>query len=88
MERATFDDLQERFGQRFPEIVRFTFEQLEWDLRASILLCRIKYWSIVGNLPTEDDLVAQASFWKRFYNTPLGAGKVQEYIENYRRFVV
>lgn len=32
------------------------------------------------------DLQAQATYWKRFYNTPRGASAEAEYLTNWRRF--
>jgi len=26
--------------------------------------------------------------WKKYYNTPLGAGTVEEFIENYKKYVL
>lgn len=85
VERATFDDLVNRFSMDFPVILAFDFEDLEWDLKASILMCRIKYFSCPGTIPK--DLAGQANYWKKYYNTELGAGKISEYIEAYRRYV-
>jgi hypothetical protein len=85
IERPTFNDLKQRFGNRFPSIQSFCFEQLEWDLKASIVIARIKYFSCPGPIPK--DLMGQAQYWKRYYNTYLGSGTVEEYLESYRRYV-
>ena len=36
-------------------------------------------------LPAAGDLPGQARYWKRWYNTPAGAGTVQEYMANARQ---
>jgi len=57
---------------------------LEWDLAYQILICRCHYLRCPGAIPkTVED---QAWYWKKFYNTVAGAGTVQQYIENYRRY--
>jgi hypothetical protein len=88
MERLTFDDLVQRYGAVVPEIRTFRFEQLEWDLRASIIMARVKYWSIPRPLPPADNVRALADYWKQFYNTPKGAGTVDEFIGAWKKWVV
>jgi hypothetical protein len=57
----------------------------EWDLQASIIMARIKYLSCPGqNIP--DGLTGQAAYWKKYYNTALGAGTIDEYPANYRKY--
>jgi hypothetical protein len=84
MERITFQDLQDRFGRKFLIIQEFEFNDLI-KLRPSTIMARIKYYSCPGIIPVT--LIGQAAYWKRWYNTPLGAGKVEEYLANYRKFV-
>lgn len=88
MEELTFDDLQNRFGKKFPWMKEWKFEEIEWDLKKAILMCRIKYYSIPGPLPPADNLRSLAAYWKKWYNTPLGAGTVQEFIDNYYKYGV
>jgi hypothetical protein len=84
MEGATFNDLVHRFGARYPLIKEFQFEQLEWDLQASIIMARIKYLSCPGAIP--HGLTDQAAYWEKYYNTALGAGTIDEYLANYRKY--
>lgn len=85
MEHPTFDDLQRRYGDKFPVIKSFTFGQMEWDLKAQIIMARIKYYSCPGPIP--DDLNGQAKYYKKWYNTELGAATVEEYLTNYDKYV-
>lgn len=85
VEKITFNDLKQRFSKKFPCIEPLNFEQLEWDLRASIIVCRIKYYSCPG-FPT-DSLESIARYWKKYYNTYLGAGTEQEFITNYNKYI-
>jgi hypothetical protein len=86
IEKATFIDIKRRFGQRFPEIKGFIFEQLEYDLRASIIMARLKYFSIPQALPDADDIKALAEYWKKYYNTPEGSGTVNEFLTNWMKY--
>ena len=43
-------------------------------------ICRLCYYRAPGALPDEGDPEGQARYWKRYYNTPLGAGTVEKYI--------
>ena len=62
-----------------------TAERLIWDLRYAAIMCRIHYRRIKAALPDGDDVWALAHYWKDRYNTHLGAGTVQEFVNNYRR---
>jgi hypothetical protein len=84
-ELVTFNDLLNRYGKFFKIIETFKFEQLEWDLRASIIMCRVKYYSVPG-FP-EDSLQGIANYWKKYYNTIYGSGTIEEFIKNYSKYV-
>jgi len=36
-------------------------------------------------LPQAGDLAAMAAYWKKFYNTPLGAGKPEQFVAKWRK---
>ena len=57
------------------------------DLHYQAALARIHYYRVKENLPAAHDLAGQAAYWKRYYNTFAGKGTVEEYIENYKRFI-
>jgi hypothetical protein len=59
--------------------------RLIWDLAYACSLCRIHYLRCPDALPASGDIEAQARLWKRVYNTPLGAGTVEQYISNWHR---
>ena len=50
-------------------------------------MCRILYRRIPVDLPSAGDIIAQAAYWKQYYNTPLGAGKKKEFINKWNTFV-
>jgi len=60
--------------------------QLEFNLAYQHIMCRLRYYAWVKE-PIPMTLNAQAQYWKDHYNTEFGAGTVQGYISNYRRFV-
>jgi len=56
------------------------------DPVVSTAVCRIKYHMIPKPLPDADDLPGLGAYWKQYYNTPAGAGTVEEFIKNYDKF--
>jgi hypothetical protein len=62
------------------------FEELEYNLKFAILFCRLKYLSVPEKLPKFDDVFALAHYWKKYYNTFLGSGKISEFISNYELY--
>jgi len=87
IEPATFKYLQEKYSSKYPEIAGRKAEDMEWDLRLSIIMCRLKYLSIPEKLPAFNDLSGMADYWKKYYNTPLGRGTTDEFVGNYNRYV-
>lgn len=58
-------------------------DQMIWDLKYAAMMCRMFYLRKPGAIPVT--LAGQAAYWKRFYNTSLGKGTVEEYIRNYQK---
>ena len=56
---------------------------LEWDLAYQIIMARLHYRRVKDPLPKSDDIKGMAEYWKIHYNTPLGAGTVNEFKSNY-----
>jgi hypothetical protein len=59
--------------------------ELENNDKYACAMARIKYLRMPAALPPEGDLQAQAEYWKRWYNTPLGAGTPEQYIADWNR---
>lgn len=59
-------------------------EQLCGNMYYAAAMTRVHYRRVPEALPAAGDIEAQADYWKRFYNTHLGAGTVEEYIENWQ----
>jgi len=96
MEPATHNDIWDNFLEYKPDLVeklkRFHInlaEDTECELMGNLYyataMCRVNYLRMPGAIP--DYLGGQAQYWKTFWNTELGAGTIQEYIDNWNRFV-
>jgi hypothetical protein len=62
-------------------------DQLVWNLALGAAMCRVFYRRFSAPLPAADDVEGQAAYWKRLYNTHLGKGRPEEYVEHYQRYV-
>lgn len=90
MERATHDDCHKNYISRRPglsDIVRQfaiggagTAEQMQGNLYYAAAMCRIEYYRKPFAMPDPGDYQAMARIWKKYYNTYLGAGKIEESI--------
>jgi hypothetical protein len=61
---------------------------LEYDMVYGILLMRILYfWRDANRLPAVEDIEAQSVIWKQFYNTPLGHGTEEQFLDSYVQLV-
>lgn len=87
MEAFTFNDIQDRvIMRRYPEWERRKPIELITDLRLAIIMARMKYWSVPSPLPAADNVMGMARYWKRHYNTWMGAGTIKGGIEKYERY--
>lgn len=99
MEPATQKDIWENFLAYRPDLkkkisdisaIKFMYEgdnQMMWNLAYATAMCRIHYLRVPEALPAYNNLEAYAAYWKKYYNTPLGAGTEKEFVENYRKYV-
>ena len=88
MEPATFNWLREKFASNYPWMLfRREAAEMEWDLSLAILMARLRYRVVPAPLPAADDVHGLATYWKAYYNTPAGAGTVEEFVKNYRKYV-
>lgn len=94
MEAATYYDHWQTYLVYHPELVEQVFraidvtdppqaERLVWDVRLAAIMCRIDYRRVPEALPAFDDIWGLASYWKRHYNSALGAGHEQQFVNNY-----
>ncbi len=61
-------------------------DDMVWNLKLAIIMARVHYLRVKESLPTE--ISGYAKYWKKYYNTYLGAGTEEEFIRNYKEFVL
>jgi hypothetical protein len=91
MEPATHDDIWKNYLKYKPELAvgasklshSVNSRSLITDLLYAAAMCRIHYLRVPDALPAEGDFEGQAAYWKDHYNTYLGAGTEEEYLESW-----
>jgi hypothetical protein len=86
------DEFRERITKVIPiPLWLMTSEELKWELTVNlalqVVLARLKYWMVPDPIPPDRDFKAHAEYWKQHYNTPLGAGTVEQYLNNWKKGV-
>jgi hypothetical protein len=90
MEPATHNDIWTNFlgpssrqylldGLRNIESDAGNADALEWNPFYAVAMCRIHYLRFRDPLPDAQDIDGQAAYWKRNYNSHLGAGTKDDY---------
>jgi len=94
MEKNTEDDIwknylkyKEHLALSITEYMCNFDSEMKWNLAYQILMCRIHYLRIKEVIPTANDVVGLAKYYKRFYNTYLGKSSVDRAVEKYKRHV-
>lgn len=95
MEPATFNDIKENYLKYKPaleskimllsNVTELKADDLVENDALAICMARTHYMRVRAGIPA--NLQGQAEYWKKYYNTPLGKGKVEEYIANYNKYV-
>lgn len=81
MRREMYLNLVTGFESSFPPKIK----QLEGDMYYQTAVARFIYWRIPHSLPAANDLPGLAAYWKQYWNTPMGAGTEQQFIDNWNR---
>lgn len=63
-------------------------DELEHNDKYAAAMARVQYMRAPAALPAQGDVKAQANYWKRYYNTLLGKGNPNEYIQKWNRCVL
>ena len=71
--------LREEFGIEWGWI---KFEHLDYSPLLSFIMCRVKLMLIPEPLPELGDIEGQARYWKKHWNSELGKGTVEHYIQS------
>jgi hypothetical protein len=58
---------------------------LETDHKYAAAMARVRYMRVAAPIPTDPKQIA--AYWKLYYNTPLGAGTVEDFIANWNRYL-
>lgn len=95
MEPATFNDIVKNYLRFKPgltvkiegvaRVCRFHAEDIETNDLLAICMARVHYLRVSEAIPS--DVEGMARYWKKYYNTPLGKGTVEEFISNYKKLV-
>ena len=57
--------------------------QMAGNLNLACAMARLHYWRAPGPIPST--AAGQAGYWKQYYNTPAGAGTVDQYLSNWSK---
>lgn len=95
MEPNTFNDIIENYLAYKPALLgkiikasnikQLNADALRYNLKLAICLTRVHYLRVPHPLPS--NLNGYADYWKKHYNTYLGAGTTEEYIKNYKKHI-
>ncbi len=94
-EPATHDDIWDNYLKFRPSLydkvaslgMSMDATEMIHNMKYATAIARIKYWRHPAPLPQAGDTEGLAHTWKNIYNSKLGKGTVQEYIDNYIRYV-
>ena len=96
MEPATFDDIVKNYLSSKPVlkekiievsgVTELNSKDLVNNDRLSTCMARVHYLRVKEGIPSSLD--GQARYYKKYYNTYLGAATEQEYISNYKKLVI
>lgn len=63
-------------------------ETMHGNMFYAVAMCRLQYRRQDAPLPGAEDAAGLAAYWKKFYNTPLGAGTIAKAIPQFRQAVL
>ncbi len=95
IEPATMHDIYQNYLRFRPDLdnqikqflAKTPFEeQLIWNMAFAVVMCRIVYRRSPLPLPKVGDGPGMAHIWKQAYNTHLGAGHPQEFINSWEKY--
>lgn len=97
MEPATYDDIVNNYLRYRYDLINEiettcqcdlenNSEALEWNMKLAICMARIHYLRFKEGIP--NTIEGYAKYWKENYNTEKGAGTEEEFIRNYKEYVL
>lgn len=88
MEPATLHDLYTNYlAYRGPYMGLEDAERVVYDLRYATQIARLHYYRFPEPLPERFDVQGTWQFYKRRWNTPLGAAREEQFLAAWRRHV-
>jgi hypothetical protein len=99
IEPATHKDVWDNYINYRPDLMRkmsrlrfdaFKGQELELigNIPYATAIARIIYRRARGRLPDKSDIMGMAKYWKSNYNTFKGKGRVDDFVNNYKRYVL
>ena len=97
MEPRTHDDIWDNFleyrrelSQMLYEINTCEIDELVWNLKYAIAMCRVHYYRVPEALPSAqgevENLILLSKYAKKYYNTEAGKATAEKYYKDYRRY--
>lgn len=87
LQQSRNTNLRQKIGELMHPAEGVGFTNMEMNLAYQIAMARYYYYRIPKQLP-DSTIEAMAMYWKKYYNTYLGAGTPQEAVHNYKRYCV
>jgi hypothetical protein len=98
METATHDDCWKNYlkfrsdlGNRVKQTLDAGQQPLAQTMkvndRYAAAMCRVRYMRVSAALPAANDIEGMANYWKEHYNTALGAGTPEEFLNKWPQYV-
>lgn len=95
MEPVTHDDIWDTYlafrdelsGKIHSLSISVFADEMIHNLKYAVAMARLKYWRDPEPLPQAGDIEGLAHIYKRVYNSPQGKATVQEFVDNYQRYV-
>lgn len=92
MEGATLGDLYASYLAYYPDLIALigveSAERLVYDWRYATQVARLQYWRDPDPLPAADNHGAMYAYYKRRWNTALGAATYEQFVDNWNRYVI
>ena len=61
--------------------------ELMGNLPYAVAIARLIYLRAKPPLPDKENIMGMAKYWKQYYNTLRGKGRVDDFVNNYNRYV-
>lgn len=102
IEKKTFEDIKDRYLMRHDKqqlrdevenvcdvtLENLPFEELLTNFKLGCAFARIRLWWVSTSLPEVNDVEGMAEYWKAHYNTALGAGTEQDFVDKYNKYEI